>query len=103
MFKCEVTKVVVDSFLQETHVGFRVSTKGSSSSPNHSLVGTRKNNFFLIGEIDKSIKVGDLIRCDGLPFMAKPTPFPRTKKIYQTSSTYLPFQLDSGYWVLRKK
>lgn len=118
MLKCEVTKVVTDSFLQETHVQFRVSTKGSSSSLNHKLVGTRRNNYFIIGEADKSIKIGDLLRCDGLPFMAKPVN--SRKCVYWTRDEktsnnqknygyitlipgYSPFQLDSGYWVLRKK
>ena len=103
MFKCEVIGVRYYLNIKETQVIYRVSDKGNSRTSNHKLTGKPGNCSFIIGEIDRSIKKGDLIRCDGLPFMAKPTPFPRTKKIYQTSSTYLPFQLDSGYWVLRKK
>lgn len=114
MFKCKVTKVFKSKYYQETYIKFEVSNVGNSSVKNHSLVGSFGNNCFTIGQVDNSIKKGDLIRCDGLPYISKPPTFNRT---YTTDSNgsrvksisfnipegYRPFQLESGYWVLRKK
>lgn len=139
MFKCEVTFVLKDRQNQETYVEYKVSTKGNSKTPNHSLVGSKYNERFFIGQVDNSIKKGDLLRCDGLPFTVRPvnkrnrivkigekvskgtivtTPTGRKFKniedyvmedcgfkfriLEEIIPGYKPFQLDSGYWVLRK-
>lgn len=114
MFKCEVTSARYYHKIQETQVIYKVSDKGNSKTVNHKLTGKPGNCSFLIGEIDRSIKKGDLIRCDGLPYMVKP----RNALKYERDSNgnrflvsieknvpvgYKPFQLDSGYWVLRRK
>ena len=118
MFKCEVTRVSTSRNYQETLVYFKISNKGSSKIPNHKILEKSYHNRFIIGQIDRSIKIGDLIRCDGLPFMAKPVN--SRKCVYWTRDEktsnnqknygyitlipgYSPFQLNSGYWVLRKK
>lgn len=116
MFKCEVVDIRHFNAIQETQVVYRVGDKGSNKTINHPITGKTGNNYFSIGEVDKSIKTGDLIRCDGLPFMAKPAYSARTKIVkdsnncehkvtikYNLPSGYAPFQLDSGYWVLRRK
>lgn len=118
MFKCEVTCVRYAHSIQETQAIYRVSDKGNSKTNNHQLTGKVGNRSFTIGQIDKSIKIGDLLRCDGLPFLSKPLnrkkiiywtkdkPYsqPIKNEIYEDAiSGYSPFQLDSGYWVLRKK
>ena len=114
MFKCEVIKVVKEVMYQETYVQFKISTIGNVDKPNHKLTGSVRNDDFIIGQIDNSIKKGDLIRCDGLPYMTKPTYSVRTKIVkdsngyskvkirYNLPKGYKPFQLDSGYWVLRR-
>ena len=115
MFKCEVIGVRYYLNIKETQVIYRVSDKGNNKTYNHQLTGKVGNRSFIIGEVDKSIKTGDLIRCDGLPFMAKPAYSARTKIVkdsnnckqkvtikYNLPSGYSPFKLDSGYWVLRK-
>jgi len=89
MFKCMIIRVTKFHKLQETIVHFKVSGIGNHNTDNHKLVGVTGNNRFILGQIDTSIKVGDLLRCDGLPYTSKP-------------EGYSPVQLDSGYWVLRK-
>ena len=71
------------------------NTKTLSKKLTHPLDRTR---YFIIGQPDFSIKKGDAIRYDGLPFVSRPRSF----KDRETNSTYKPFKLDSGYWVLRK-
>jgi hypothetical protein len=113
MFKCEVVEIYKFPVFQETLVQFKVSKIGSKKLKNHDLVGTLGFHSFIIGQIDNSIKKGDLIRCDGLPYMSKP---PLFNKVYTRDSNgtrvkdirfnrpegYKPFRLESGYWVLRK-
>lgn len=49
---------------------------------------------------------GDIVRCDGFPFMARPpTNFTKVKgKLCNTpwAYTHKPFRLQSGLWVLRE-
>ena len=117
MFKCQVESVRHYNSIQETMVRFKVSDIGNSKKPNHKLTGTVDNIHFTIGEIDHSIKEGDLLRCDGLPYMSRPSnkkvsvvwtqdePYSKItihKVLKDRVPGYSPFQLDSGYWVLRK-
>jgi hypothetical protein len=113
MFKCEVVEIYKFPVFQETLVQFKVSKIGSKKLKNHNLVGTLGFHSFIIGQIDSSIKKGDLIRCDGLPYMSRPNNLVRRYKtdsngayLHETSSNipkgYKSFQLESGYWVLRK-
>lgn len=94
MFKCQVINIIKGSYVKETYVKFKVSDVGNFSTNNHSLTGTYDSSTFTIGQIDNSIRVGDLLRCDGLPYMSRPT---------TSDKRYKSFQLESGYWVLRKK
>ena len=117
MFKCEVKRIRYSLNLQETAVAFRISNIGNPKTPNHRLLNTHPDNsHFIVGEIDRSIKVGDLLRCDGLPFTSKPVRTINSKYTYDSNKIkrvvqyvydlpegYRPFQLDSGYWVLRRK
>ena len=117
MFKCEVKNVYFYNKFQETEVVFKIGKTGTSKTPNHKLLSEHVgNSFFIIGEIDRSIKKGDLLRCDGLPYMTKPVRTVNTKYTYDSNKIkrvvqyvydlpegYKPFQLDSGYWVLRKQ
>ena len=115
MFKCMIIRVTKFHKLQETIVHFKVSGIGNHNTDNHKLVGVTGNNRFILGQIDTSIKVGDLLRCDGLPYTSKPvrtinTKYNKdssgklvlTKYVYGIPEGYSPVQLDSGYWVLRK-
>ena len=62
----------------------------------------------------KGIKVGDVLRCDGLPFMSRPASIIKTNEdgrvpiIFSITKgrlihhyTHKPYKLESGYWVLR--
>jgi hypothetical protein len=113
MFKCKVVKIIKSNCFKGTYVRFKVSNIGNPSTRNHKITGRDGNNTFTIGQIDNSIKVNDLLRCDGLPYMSKP---PLFNKVYTRDSNgtkvkdvrlnipegYKPFRLESGYWVLRK-
>lgn len=113
MFKCEVVDIRHFNAIQETQVVYRVGDKGSNKTINHPITGKTGNRSFIIGETDKSIKTGDLLRCDGLPFMTKPksriinVKDSNGRVMYVKSKElphgYKPFQLDSGFWVLRRK
>ncbi len=48
------------------------------------------------------IKVGDIVRCDGFPFKVKPRTYYEVETIKIKIHSYKPFQLNNGYWVLRK-
>jgi hypothetical protein len=113
MFKCQVVKIIKSDWYQRTYVKFKVSGIGNPSTRSHKLTGKDHNNTFTIDQIDNSIKVGDLLRCDGLPYMSKPPLFntvytrdsngTRVKYIrFNRPEGYRPFRLESGYWVLRK-
>lgn len=51
------------------------------------------------------IEMGDIVRCDGLPFMSRPETIykiPLYKRHSSTKKLYEPCQLTNGMWVLRK-
>lgn len=48
------------------------------------------------------VKVGDVLRVDGLPFLTRPSLKHRKQKLPYNWQTYKPVKLLSGYWVLRE-
>ena len=74
-----------------------------------SIIGTYKGTHNMANskrriEFDPNldIKIGDIVRCDGLPFKAKPATYYEFETIKFKIPSYKPFQLNNGYWVLRK-
>ena len=48
------------------------------------------------------VKVGDVLKVGGLPFLSRPTLKRRKQKIPYNWQDFKPVQLLSGYWVLRE-
>ncbi len=86
-----------------------------------SKIGRSKNrlhpslnkDLFYTGD-NHHLKVGDILRCDGLPFMSRPRPIKtidynmntdrlsiHRKRSLRENITHKPVQLPSGFWVLR--
>lgn len=50
----------------------------------------------------KNLEEGDVVRCDGLPFLARPKAVLVKSPNSFRSNWYEPSQLSNGMWVLRK-
>lgn len=50
----------------------------------------------------EGVKIGDVLRIDGLPFLTRPSLKHRKQKLPYNWQTFKPVQLLSGYWVLRE-
>jgi hypothetical protein len=94
-----------------THVTLVESSIGNSLPRSHPLL---KYPTFFRSEAVKGIRVDDLLRCDGLPFLSRPKPLNvRIIPIKErrkgkgdrfdtwVNYTHYPHRLHSGLWVLR--
>lgn len=50
----------------------------------------------------EGVKVGDVLRTDGLPFLTRPSLKLRKQKLPNNWQQFKPTKLLSGYWVLRQ-
>lgn len=53
-------------------------------------------------DTDLDIEEGDIVRCDGIPFQAKPRTYYKVDTVKIKIHSHKPFQLNNGYWVLRR-
>ena len=109
MKKMEVSDVLYGTLL--TRISFKESVIGKENPNAHPLRVYKE--WFVRSSVD-GIRIGDIVRCDGLPFQSRPAPIVkltetgRTPLIYSKTKgrfvhhyTHRPFRLKLGLWVLR--
>lgn len=110
MKKMEVNRIAYTGGL--TLIQLKRSHIGEDKPIKHPLTGCHRSTYS--SRVLAGIKIGDVLRCDGLPFMSRPTPIIKTNEngrkplIYSRTNgkfihhyTHNPYKLESGYWVLR--